>query len=79
MATQNIVSAQMARVAIDRLDMTKELLAMLYIDNQNTPESLRVVVKDYVDGKISREVAGDRINKLADLTIGWRRLGGGEK
>jgi len=58
----------MYRIAADRLASSHEVLRMIYVDNDTTPEPLRNVVGQYVDGKLTKEQATEKLNELKSKT-----------
>lgn len=58
----------MYRIAKDRLGAGEKVLRMIYIDNENVPESLKKVINAYLDGDITKEEAEQQLDELAANT-----------
>ena len=58
----------MYRIARDRLGGSKQVLQMIYVDNEEAPAPLREVVGAYVRGELTEEVATQRLDELAAKT-----------
>lgn len=61
------VSVDMYRIAKDRLGAGREVIEMIYVDNVSAPEPLRKLMKSYVDGEITKEVATQELDAMAKV------------
>jgi hypothetical protein len=57
----------MYRIAIKRLDDDKNFLQEMYINNPYVPESLKDIIKRFVDGKISKEDAVKELTEMQEI------------
>jgi len=57
----------MYRIAKDRLG-SKQVLQMLYVDNESAPAPLRAVVSAYVQGEIDEDAIAQQLDELAAKT-----------
>lgn len=55
---------RMCEIAKERLDTPKTLLTLLYVNNLATPESLREIIKGFVNGKYNKEEAIKKLDAL---------------
>ena len=58
--------AHMCGIAKSRLS-SKEILSVLYIDNDAAPQPLREIMKLYVDGKLTQEETAQKLDELAAM------------
>jgi len=56
---------QMCEVAKGRLDASPSILRVLYLESPTTPEALRDIMRDFLDGKISKNETIQKLNKFS--------------